>query len=90
MKHVIDRVNVVRAANSKPPMAYFGPHALRHTFATRCFDEGINPKIVQAYLGHKSVNTTLDIYTDINESQKTHNILMLEDAMNETIRRRAE
>lgn len=90
MKHVIDRVNVVRAANSKPPMAYFGPHTLRHTFATRCFDEGINPKIVQAYLGHKSVNTTLDIYTDINESQKTHNILMLEDAMNETIRRRAE
>ena len=66
------------------------PHTLRHTFATRCFDEGINPKIVQAYLGHKSVNTTLDIYTDINESQKTHNILMLEDAMNETIRRRAE
>ena len=63
---------------------------IRHTFATRCFDEGINPKIVQAYLGHKSVNTTLDIYTDINESQKTHNILMLEDAMNETIRRRAE
>lgn len=90
MKHVIDRVNVVRAVNSKPPMAYFGPHTLRHTFATRCFDEGINPKIVQAYLGHKSVNTTLDIYTDINESQKTHNILMLEDAMNETIRRRAE
>lgn len=90
MKHVIDRVNVVRAANFKPPMAYFGPHTLRHTFATRCFDEGINPKIVQAYLGHKSVNTTLDIYTDINESQKTHNILMLEDAMNETIRRRAE
>lgn len=63
---------------------------VKHTFATRCFDEGINPKIVQAYLGHKSVNTTLDIYTDINESQKTHNILMLEDAMNETIRRRAE
>lgn len=90
MKHVIDRVNVVRVANSKPPMAYFGPHTLRHTFATRCFDEGINPKIVQAYLGHKSVNTTLDIYTDINESQKTHNILMLEDSMNETIRRRAE
>lgn len=44
------------------------PHALRHTFATRCFEAETAPKTVQKYLGHSSVAITLDIYTHVTRT----------------------
>ena len=41
------------------------PHAFRHTFASRCFESGMDIKVVQALMGHESYTTTLDIYTHI-------------------------
>lgn len=43
----------------------FHPHTLRHTFATRAFEAGIEAKVVQAYLGHASIKMTLDTYTHV-------------------------
>ena len=37
-------------------------HALRHTFATRCIEAGIDPKVLSEILGHASVQITLDKY----------------------------
>lgn len=42
----------------------FSPHIMRHSFASRCFEKGISPKVVQTILGHKKIDTTWDIYTD--------------------------
>ena len=53
-------------------MEHIYPHVLRHTFATRCFEAGIEAKTVQKYLGHSSVAITLDIYTHVtNDKAKT-------------------
>lgn len=41
-------------------------HSLRHTFATRCSEKGIAPKTVQKWLGHSTIDMTLNIYTHIN------------------------
>lgn len=42
----------------------FSCHNLRHTFATRMCEAGVNAKVVQELLGHADVGITLNIYTD--------------------------
>ncbi len=41
------------------------PHALRHTVGTRLLKEFKNAKLVQRYLGHSDVATTLRYYVDV-------------------------
>ena len=45
-------------------------HDLRHTFATRLFELGENPKTVQTLLGHSNISTTLDTYTHVLNNVK--------------------
>lgn len=53
-------------------LPYFSCHTLRHTFATRMCEAGVNIKVVQETLGHADIATTLNIYTDVTrEFQKT-------------------
>ncbi|SEW31580.1 site-specific integrase [[Clostridium] fimetarium] len=48
-------------------MEFFSPHVLRHTFATRCFESGIDIKTVSVVLGHSKTNITMDLYTHVTE-----------------------
>ncbi len=41
------------------------PHALRHTVGTRLLKKYKNAKLVQRYLGHSDVTTTLRYYVDV-------------------------
>lgn len=41
-------------------------HDLRHTFATRCLEAGVNMKTVQIWLGHADFETTANIYSHVN------------------------
>lgn len=45
-------------------------HDLRHTYATRLFELGEDPKTVQELLGHSTVSITLNTYTHVLESVK--------------------
>lgn len=37
-------------------------HALRHTFATRAIESGVNVKALSDILGHATVQITMDLY----------------------------
>lgn len=44
------------------------PHCFRHTFATRCFEKGLDPIVVQGIMGHANYSTTLS-YTHVLEDK---------------------
>lgn len=45
-------------------------HALRHTFATRAIEQGVDIKSLSEILGHSSVNITLEKYVHSSMEQK--------------------
>lgn len=52
----------------------FSCHNLRHTFATRLCESGINLKVIQDVLGHADVKTTMNIYVDVTKEMKKKEI----------------
>lgn len=45
----------------------FTMHNLRHTFASRCIENGMQPKILQKILGHEQLSMTMDLYVHVSE-----------------------
>jgi len=44
-------------------------HCLRHSYATRCFENDVDIKVISAQLGHASVKTTYDTYIHLIKSK---------------------
>ncbi|MGK9452733.1 tyrosine-type recombinase/integrase [Acidithiobacillus caldus] len=53
----------IRGAGIQKPA--YGPHVLRHTFATRQLRAGIAPAIVKAWLGHEDLAITFRVYEHV-------------------------
>lgn len=61
-----------------PPLKF---HGLRHSFATRCINAGVDIKTVSVLLGHSDVSTTLNVYTHPDLDQKRSAITKLFKAL---------
>ena len=46
---------------------HFTMHALRHIYATRAIERGVQPKVLQKLLGHASIQTTMDKYVHVTD-----------------------
>lgn len=68
------------AHKNKKPVIYekITPHTLRHTFATRAFENGLAPKTVQEILGHANLSITMDLYTHVTLETKKREMKKLE------------
>ncbi|MBS5131791.1 MAG: tyrosine-type recombinase/integrase [Lachnospiraceae bacterium] len=72
IRAVIKQINLVRPFDDQFPV--FSGHTFRHTFATRCFENGVDAKVVQSYLGHASLKMTMDLYTHVTEEKSSNDI----------------
>lgn len=58
-----------------------GQHALRHTFATRCIEAGVEAIVLKKWMGHTDIHVTLDTYADVFDSMHNNSINKLRDHM---------
>lgn len=56
----------------------FCMHALRHTYATRAIESGMQPKVLQKLLGHASIKTTMDRYVHATGDALAEAVLQFE------------
>ena len=57
---------------------HFCMHALRHTYATRAIESGMQPKVLQKLLGHASIKTTMDRYVHVTDDSMAEAIRLFE------------
>ena len=65
-------------------------HELRHTFATRCLESGIDMKTVQTFLGHADYKLTANTYSHVLRQTKNNQILKYNTYLTDTIQKSLE
>lgn len=76
IKRIVDDYNAQEEVKAKrerrDPLLIprFSCHITRHTFCTRLCENETNVKVIQSVMGHKDIQTTLDIYAEVSEKKK--------------------
>jgi integrase len=76
IKRIVIDYNASEAVNAKKErreaviLPNFSAHHLRHTFCTRLCENETNLKVIQSIMGHKDIQTTMDIYAEATEEKK--------------------
>lgn len=90
IKKIVKEINSQEAFDSvreqRPPEIFedLYPHAIRHTFCSRCFEANMQPKVVQQIMGHQHYSTTIDIYTHVTNTKYEEEVGKFGKAMEET------
>ena len=74
----------VRAAKEKREavlLPHFSCHHLRHTFCARLCEADVNIKVIQTIMGHKDIQTTMDIYAEVTGDKKKKSLEEIFDQM---------
>lgn len=85
IKRIVDDHNAseeVKASREgrKPVMIpRFSCHITRHTFCSRLCENETNVKVIQEVMGHKDIQTTLDIYAEVSEAKRQEVFKKLND-----------
>lgn len=76
IKRIISTYNSEEALNAKREkrepllLPQFSCHHMRHTFATRLCEVETNLKVIQEIMGHRNIETTMDIYAEATDRKK--------------------
>lgn len=64
-----------------PKLKEITVHGFRHTHASLLFEAGIEAKAISDRLGHTNIQTTLDLYTHLNDTQRINTVNQLMEFM---------
>lgn len=85
--HAVNRAidRIIRDANLEEgeheTLPHFSVHNLRHTFCTRMCENEPNIKIIQEIMGHRDIQTTMDVYNEATKEKKIESFARLEGKM---------
>jgi integrase len=65
-----ERLSAAREGREPLLLPEFSCHHLRHTFATRLCEVENNLKVIQSIMGHKNIETTMDVYAEATDRKK--------------------
>lgn len=65
-----EEITAAREKRNPLILPYFSCHILRHTFATRLCEQETNLKVIQSIMGHRNIETTMDIYAEATDKKK--------------------
>ena len=65
-------------------------HQLRHTFATRCLEAGVDMKTLQTFLGHSDYKITANTYSHVLRETKNNQMLKYNTYITDTIQKSLE
>ena len=83
IKDYVAKINVIEIELAKEEkrepkiLELFTCHTLRHTYATRCYENGVDQQVVQKLLGHSTLAMTTDLYTHVSEEKKKEEVAEL-------------
>lgn len=69
--HNADEVILAKREKREPVIIpNFSCHHFRHTFATRLCEVENNLKVIQSIMGHRNIETTMDVYAEATDRKK--------------------
>lgn len=71
----------LRKICDKAGIPHISMHTLRHTFATRCIEAGMQPKTLQTVLGHSSIDMSMNVYVHVMEDTKIREMESVQSAL---------
>ena len=71
MRRVVQELNIQKAISI---------HTMRHSYATHLLEAGVNLRLIQQYLGHSSLNTTM-VYLHLTTASQEQAIARIETLM---------
>lgn len=79
-------IRILKAAG----LPHFTFHALRHTFATRAIEQGMDVKALSKILGHASVGFTLDTYAHLLDDHKRESMMLMQELYPQPVTQKPE
>jgi integrase len=79
IKAIVNEINLCK--DTLEEIETFSSHCFRHTFATRCIENEIQPKTLQSYLGHATLKMTMDLYVKTFDEHKHEEMKKLENSL---------
>lgn len=58
------------------------PHTLRHSYATHLLESGVNIRVIQKFLGHRSLRATI-VYIHLTSATEQKSVELLNDLMSD-------
>lgn len=77
-----EQVNAKKEHREPVLLPNFSAHHLQHTFCTRLCENETNLKVIQSVMGHRDIQTTMDIYAEATEEKKQESFERLAATIN--------